>query len=128
MIWDFLSDPENQKTLGWLGGGAMIAIGGLWQAFLVLRKKKDPPKPAPTKSSTGTISAVDGDISLNNVTIHQGGHRWTPTIIAGLGFAAIALVSIFGAQGDCIIQGVNAGGDINSDTITISGEGSDVDC
>ncbi|MEP1198903.1 hypothetical protein [Tateyamaria sp.] len=132
MIWSFLSDPEHQKTLGWLGGGAMIVIGGLWQAFLVLRKKKDASKdaakPVPTKTSKGTISAVDGDILMDNVTVNEGGHRWTPAIIAALGFATIALVTMFGGQGDCVIQGVNATGDINTDTITISGDVSDVDC
>ena len=128
MIWSFLSDPENQKTLGWLGGGAMIAVGALWQAFLVLRKKKDAPKPAPTKSSTGTISAVDGDILMENVTLNQGGHRWTPAVIAAFGIVAIVLVTVFGGQGDCVIQGFNSIGDINADFITITGDAADVDC
>jgi hypothetical protein len=32
-FWSFLAKPKNQKTLSWLGGGAVIVIAGLWGAF-----------------------------------------------------------------------------------------------
>ena len=33
-LWSFLAKPKNQKTLSWIGGGAVIAIAGLWAAFV----------------------------------------------------------------------------------------------
>jgi hypothetical protein len=34
-LWSFLAERKNQKTLSWLGGGAIVVIGGLWAAFFV---------------------------------------------------------------------------------------------
>ena len=33
-LWSLLAKPENQKTLSWLGGGAVVVIAGLWAAFV----------------------------------------------------------------------------------------------
>ena len=41
-LWSFLAKPKNQKTLSWLGGGAVVVIAGLWAAFVyVFPPKKD---------------------------------------------------------------------------------------
>jgi len=41
-LWSFLAKPKNQKTLSWLGGGAVVVIAGLWAAFVYLfPPKKD---------------------------------------------------------------------------------------
>jgi hypothetical protein len=33
-FWSFLAKHENQKTLSWIGGGAVVVIAGLWAAFV----------------------------------------------------------------------------------------------
>jgi hypothetical protein len=33
-LWSFLAKPKNQKTLSWLGGGAVVVIAGLWAAYV----------------------------------------------------------------------------------------------
>ncbi len=38
-IWTWLSDPENQKTLRWLGGGVVVIAGGAWTAYLHFSKR-----------------------------------------------------------------------------------------
>ena len=35
-LWSFLAKPKNEKTLTWLGGGAVVVIAGLWAAFVYL--------------------------------------------------------------------------------------------
>jgi hypothetical protein len=50
-MWAFLSDPDHQETLAWIGGGVMVVLGGLWTVFTYFdgRKKlqsESQPKPA----------------------------------------------------------------------------------
>ncbi len=35
-IWYFLSDPTNQRTLGFLGGGLVVVVGAIWAVFTYL--------------------------------------------------------------------------------------------
>jgi hypothetical protein len=32
-IWSFLRDANNQQVLSWLGGGAVVFVGGAWAFF-----------------------------------------------------------------------------------------------
>src|SRR5262249_60609202 len=48
-FWRFLRDKRNQQVLGWLGGGLVAALTGLWAAFVYLF-------PPPLKSSVPTSS------------------------------------------------------------------------
>jgi len=32
-VWDWLAVPENQKTLGFLGGGFAVLVGAVWAVF-----------------------------------------------------------------------------------------------
>ena len=33
-LWRFLRDKRNQQVLGWFGGGLVVAVTGLWVAFV----------------------------------------------------------------------------------------------
>jgi hypothetical protein len=35
-LWSFFTNPKNQKTLSWLGGGAVVAAGGIWAVVTYL--------------------------------------------------------------------------------------------
>jgi hypothetical protein len=48
-FWRFLRDKRNQQVLGWLGGGLVAALTGLWAAFVYFF-------PPPVKSSVTTSS------------------------------------------------------------------------
>jgi hypothetical protein len=39
-MWSWLSDPNNQKTLAFLGGGIAAFAGAAWTVFTSLRKKR----------------------------------------------------------------------------------------
>lgn len=60
-VLTWISNPENQKTLAFIGGGLVIAIGGAWQVYLHFSGK---PKGSPTiggnvlTASTGGIAFV----------------------------------------------------------------------
>lgn len=41
-IWVFLKRKGNREILAWLGGGAIVVIGGLWSAFVYFGDPKKP--------------------------------------------------------------------------------------
>jgi tetratricopeptide (TPR) repeat protein len=57
-IW--LSKPNHQKTLAFIGGGLAIAIGGAWQAYLHFSEK---PKESTTITVSGGGIAAGGNVS-----------------------------------------------------------------
>jgi hypothetical protein len=52
-IWAFLSDPNNQKTLAWIGGGLAAVAAAIWAVVTFLWKRKDA---GPTTATTVTAS------------------------------------------------------------------------
>jgi tetratricopeptide (TPR) repeat protein len=69
-LWAFLSDPDNQQTLAWLGGGLVVAGSGILAAikFFFPRPSGSSTPPAPT------ISADRGGIAAGgNVTVTKSG-------------------------------------------------------
>jgi hypothetical protein len=65
-FWRFLGDKRNQQVLGWLGGGLVAALTGLWAAFVYLF----PPPKAPTPSvqaECGSI-AIGRDVTGSTIT------------------------------------------------------------
>jgi hypothetical protein len=68
-LWAFIK--SNQATLTWLGGGAAIAAGGLWTAFVYFFPPQSPSKPAPApvavEADCGGV-AVGGNVSGSTIT------------------------------------------------------------
>lgn len=131
-FWNFLTDPTNQDTLTWLGGGACVAIAALWGAYIKLRKKPSPPAAAPPPTtaaqgrdgitSAGTLN-IGGDVRITKTTV--------PKTALGLGVIGLALLTyatFFAPSGDCIVAGFKAGGNVTADSIEINGTSSQVDC
>ncbi len=52
-MWLWLTDPTNQKTLAFIGGGASVVVGAIWAVFKFARET--PSK----KSSPHTIIKAD---------------------------------------------------------------------
>lgn len=69
-IWEFLKDPTNQATLGWVGA-AVVAIGGaLWAALRTVTrhsKKKDTAAARKVSAESGGI-AIGGNVTDSNVS------------------------------------------------------------
>jgi hypothetical protein len=68
-LWTFVK--QNQATLTWLGGGVVIAAGGLWTAFVYFFPPQSPSKPAPApvavEANCGGV-AVGGNVSGTTIT------------------------------------------------------------
>lgn len=57
-LWSFLVKPKNQKTLPWLGGGAVVVLAGLWAAFVYfLPPKKEADSPGPQVTIDSSVKA-----------------------------------------------------------------------
>lgn len=74
--WNWLAKPENQQTLGFIGGGlAILAVAG-WQAYLHFSDKpRETPKPMISASNggiavvaTGSVTNVVGDNNTVGIT------------------------------------------------------------
>jgi TIR domain len=76
-LWEFLRDKDNQQVLGWLGGGLVVAVTGLWAAFVYFsppgkspEAKSLEPTPASIQANCGAI-AIGGNVT--GATITTGG-------------------------------------------------------
>jgi hypothetical protein len=68
-IWAFLKHPANRDALGWIGGGIIVVVSGLWAVIKFLSKKE----PGPTVQATNGSVAAGGDMAGNKIDI--GGSR-----------------------------------------------------
>jgi hypothetical protein len=69
-LWAFLSDPDNQRTLAWLGGGFVAAAGGLWAVIKFIFPRRSGGTPP-----TQTISADRGGIAAGRDVKITGQHN-----------------------------------------------------
>lgn len=75
-LWTFLQGKRNREILAWLGGGAVIMIGGIWAAFVYLFPpggSDNPPSPDCTIEANSGIAACGdqqfkGPVSLGSST------------------------------------------------------------
>lgn len=67
-LWSFLAKPKNQKTLSWLGGGAVVVIAGLWAAFVYFF----PPKKE--ADSLGPQVTIDASVKAGSCGIANTGN------------------------------------------------------
>ena len=63
-IWTFLSDPENQQTLAWLGGGLVVVTGGLWAVIKFFFPRFSGDKPTTSISADRGGIAAGRDVNL----------------------------------------------------------------
>lgn len=122
MLWEFLSNADNQKTLSFIGGGVVVALSGLWTVFTVLRKSPEKPakKPTPTQSSGDGLAAMGDVLIEGNVTITKTTMPKALYVLAAVGLGLIVLGFALPRCGDVTATGsVVACGDINAGDITI---------
>ena len=69
-IWASLQDEGTRAVLGWIGGGLVVVIGGLWTAFTFLSSRKEQKSTTPLP----TVSAIHGGVAagrdIRNTTIN----------------------------------------------------------
>ncbi len=79
LLWAFLSDEKNQRTLAWLGGGLVVAAGGIWAVvtFVWPPHHEPGPTPAATSAQTGNCGIASVGSSSGN-SINCGNAAATP--------------------------------------------------
>ena len=68
-IWEFICQKRNRVVLGWLGGGLVVAVTGLWAAFVYFfpLQKSAEPKAADVQANCGGV-AVGGSVTGTTIT------------------------------------------------------------
>jgi Tfp pilus assembly protein PilF len=71
-LWESFKDPDKRAILSWLGGGAVVAAGGIWAVFTFVVEHKDASgkKGGTVVTLSGQGIASGGDTNIGgNVTI-----------------------------------------------------------
>ena len=63
-LFSFIRDKKNRELLTWLGGGAVIIIGGLWAAFVYF----NPPK---SDKAATSVSADNCGIAIGGSPVNS---------------------------------------------------------
>src|SRR5262249_39669117 len=75
-LWGFLRDKGNQQVLSWLGGGLVVAVTGLWVAFVYFfpaPKSQDAKSPMPAVNVQADCSGIAIGGNVTGATITTGG-------------------------------------------------------
>jgi hypothetical protein len=70
-MWEFIKDPENRAIISWIGGGAVVIIGGLWAMikFLLSSGRQRQPSQSISASEGGVAAGRD----IREAKIHTRG-------------------------------------------------------
>jgi hypothetical protein len=63
-FWRFLRDKHNQQVLGWLGGGLVVAMTGLWVAFVYFFPPEKSPEAKSSEQTSSSVQANCGGIAI----------------------------------------------------------------
>jgi hypothetical protein len=89
-LWFFLSDPQVQATLSWLGGGLAALAAGCWAVLKYLRKSGTGESGDTRTARTGQGIAAAGDVHFSGtLNIRKGTPPW---LLAFLFLAILLLV------------------------------------
>jgi hypothetical protein len=79
-LWDWLSNPSNQQTLAWIGGGAAAVGAGVWTVIKFLHGK-----PSSVSADRGG-TAVGGTVTASGAgSVAIGGSGKGATIVTSSG-------------------------------------------
>jgi hypothetical protein len=126
-LWLFLSDPDNQKTLAWLGGGVAAVVGALWTAFTFLAQREPPPAPPSREASPSPRAATAGAGIAAAGNVHVGGdmrieHGKLPRgalLLLAIGLVVL-LYAVLTSRGDVSVTGGSyVGGDVRNGDINV---------
>ena len=67
-IWLFLRKPSNQRMLSWLGGGGVIAAGGIWAVVTYIWPSHDIPAAECVQQGVRIAGSVSGSTVSNTVS------------------------------------------------------------
>jgi len=120
-IWAFLTNPANQATLSWLGGGLSALAAGTW-AIVKFVSSRDS-KPA-SGTSVGSIPPAQNQGVASGKGRKRSAHSFSSVQLFLLVLVLIgALIASAGLLGRHVtaIGGAAVGGDVSHSTINVNG-------
>lgn len=123
-FWAFLSDPNNQKTLAWLGGGVAVVVGALWTALTFVAQRKPSTStsapPSARAATTGTGIAAAGNVHVGgDMRIEQGRLPRAALLLLALGLVVV-LYAVLSSRGDVTVtNGSYVGGNVEKSRIEV---------
>lgn len=72
-IWQWLSESDNQATLGFLGGGLAAFVGAIWAVFKFLKKgrKAEPSSLTVIANRGGVAAGRDAHVTRSETTAKE---------------------------------------------------------
>jgi len=67
-VWTYFSKPGNQKLLSWLGGGAVVAAGGIWAVVTYVWPAQTGPKVECVQQGVKVGGSVSGSTITNTAS------------------------------------------------------------
>ncbi len=64
-FWTWLRDPANQQTLGWIGGGLVVVIGGVWAIVKFFAKREGDTATPPN------VNAKQGGVAIGGSNVNS---------------------------------------------------------
>lgn len=128
----YLTDPNLQKALSWIGGGLAATGAAIWTVtkYFYPQEDKEASETVAQNSDTsskvfaeGGSTAVGGNLSISEPAIHQGPSNLSVIALAigGVGIVALAL-AFAGNQIKADRGSAAVGGDVTGSTITITNQ------
>lgn len=118
-IWAFLSEPGNQKTLGWLGGGLVVGAGGLWAVVTRLFPRSSSGGATPTTQITADRRgiAAGGNVTITN----RGPSGLQIVLLVALVAGVLLLAAALAGTRITVSNGVGVGGNVENSEIHVEG-------
>lgn len=73
--WAFLTDSANREILTWLGGGLVVALGGLWSGFIYFRSGSAAEKAGSLPPAIAANHGIAAGRDITGSTISVSGAR-----------------------------------------------------
>src|SRR5208282_1499193 len=70
-LWTWLRDPANQQTVGWIGGGFVVVVGGVWAVVKFFAKKQSGAGAAMSVRADRGGVAAGGNISNSPINTNS---------------------------------------------------------
>jgi hypothetical protein len=120
-IWSFLTQPDNRETLSWLGGGLVVACGGLWVVLKFLLGRGRSGGGSSGSASSSPVSAQRGGVAAGrDVRIdNRSGLPASHLVLLVLAFIGAILLAVSQAGNSVSVSnGVGVGGSVEGSSIT----------
>jgi hypothetical protein len=71
-LWSFIEQKSNREILGWVGGGLVIIVAGLWTAFVYFAAPEKTASTPGVSANCGSVG-VGGNVSGATITASNTG-------------------------------------------------------